>query len=37
MLWFKKREYIDWQDYSRLVEFTSIFNWQQSVRKNNIR
>lgn len=33
---FKKRRYLDWEDYKHKVDFLEVFMWQQSVRKQNM-
>ena len=35
-MWFKKREFIEWNEYKSKIEFMDIFFWQQSVRKANM-
>jgi len=34
---FKKKEYMNWKDYSNHVCFIETFYWQQQVRKTNIK
>ena len=36
--WFRrKREYVDWEDYKHKVNFIDRFEWQQRVRRRNIK
>jgi len=34
---FFRQEYVNWDDYKAKMNFIDEFNWQQSVRKENIR
>lgn len=35
MFW-KKRDYMDWNTYSKKIEFMDDFQFQQQVRKQNV-
>ncbi len=35
-MWFKKRTYMEWDDYKNHIEFLDMFHFQQSVRKSNV-
>ena len=35
-MFFKKKEYMEWEDYKAKVDFTDQFYWQQGVRQANI-
>lgn len=37
MLFFKKKVWLSWKEYSRKIRFLDMFNFQQSVRKENIK
>jgi hypothetical protein len=34
---FKKKEYMNWKDYSEKINFLANFSWQQDVRRQNIK
>lgn len=34
---FRKTTFIDWDQYKRKVDFIDTFNFQQSVRRKNLR
>ena len=36
MFWLK-RKFLEWEDYKAKIDFLDFTNWQQSVRKENIR
>jgi hypothetical protein len=33
----RTRDYVEWNDYKNKIDFLDTFNWQQSVRKQNIK
>lgn len=37
VLWFKNREFMDWDEYKGYIDFMDTFMFQQGVRKQNIR
>lgn len=34
---FLKREYMNWDDYKKKIDFLEDYNFQQNVRKQNIK
>ena len=33
----KRDEYLDWETYKDRINFLDKFNWQQNIRKNNLK
>ena len=34
---FKGGEWVDWKSYTGIIEFIELYNFQQSVRRSNLR
>lgn len=32
----KKKDYMQWNEYKKRIDFLGLFHWQQSVRKRNV-
>jgi hypothetical protein len=35
MIWRKKTDFMDWDEYKSKMDLLDLFYWQQSVRKHN--
>ena len=37
MLRFFRKKYVGWEDYKAKIDFLNTMNWQQSIRKSNMK